>query len=140
MPATLAAREEHQAKPRADFKIVFEANINAAFYGTVRYKSPNGREQVLVQIHRRSTEAAYHRNAQRRGWIKTILENHAGKEVEYEESDVWLLEEMHWIEPKHSKKWLHAKDSRFLTPIFLQIIRLQFGRTPELISVRPDRL
>ena len=32
-PATLATGEEHQAKPRAAFKTVFEVNINAAFYG-----------------------------------------------------------------------------------------------------------
>ena len=32
-PATLATGEEHRAKPRAAFKILFEVNINAAFYG-----------------------------------------------------------------------------------------------------------
>ena len=103
-PATMAIREEHQEKPRAAFKNVFGVNINAAFYVPVRYKAPNGREQVLVRIPRSSTEAAYHRNAQRRGWIKTILENHAGEEVESEESDVWLLEEMHRLRPKAFKE------------------------------------
>ena len=44
LPATLAAREEHQAKPRADFKTLFEVNINADFYGPVIYKAANGRE------------------------------------------------------------------------------------------------
>ena len=29
------------------------------------------------------------------------------------------------FDPKHSKKWLHVKDSRFLPPVFLQILRLQ---------------
>ena len=62
-PATLATREEHQAKSRAAFKTVFEVNINAAFYGPVIYKAPNGREQVLVRIPRSSTEAAYHRKS-----------------------------------------------------------------------------
>ena len=71
--ATLATGEEHQAKPRAALKTVFEVNINAAFYGPVRYKAANGREKVMVRIPRSSTEAAYHRNAQRSGWIKTIL-------------------------------------------------------------------
>ena len=70
-------------------------NINAAFYGPIIYKAPNGIEQVLVRIPRSLTDAVHHINAQRRGWIKTILENHAGEEVEYEESDLWLLEEMH---------------------------------------------
>ena len=104
LPATLATGEEHQAKPRAAFKTVFEVNINAAFYGPVKYKAPNGREQVLVQIPRSSTEAFYHINKQRRGWIKTILENHAGGEVESEELDVWLLEEMHRLRPKAFKE------------------------------------
>ena len=103
-PATLATEEEHQAKPRACFKTVFEVNINADFYGPVRYKAPIAREQVLVRIPRSLAEAAYHRNAQRRGWIKTILDNHAGKEVESEELDVWLLEEMHWLRPKAFKE------------------------------------
>ena len=40
-PATLATGEEHQTKPRAAFKTVFEVNINAAFYGPVIYKAPN---------------------------------------------------------------------------------------------------
>ena len=38
------------------------------------------------------------------GWIKTILENHADEEVEYEESDVWLLEEMHRLRPEAFKE------------------------------------
>ena len=38
------------------------------------------------------------------GWIKTILENHAGEEVESGESDVWLLEEMHRLRPKAFKE------------------------------------
>ena len=89
-------------------------NINSAFYRLVIYKAPNRREQVLVRIPRSSTEAAYHRNAQRRGWIKTILENHAGEEVESEESDVWLLEEMHQLRPKAFKEV--AAHQRFTIP------------------------
>ena len=44
------------------------------------------------------------------------------------------------FDPKHSKKWPHAKDSRFLAPVCLRIIRLQYGRTTKLISVSQDRL
>ena len=101
---TLATEEEQQENPSAALKNIFEVNINADFYGTIIYKSPNRREQVLVWIPRSSTEAAYHRNAQKSGWIKTILDNHAGEEVESEESDVWLLEEMHRLQNKAFKE------------------------------------
>jgi hypothetical protein len=48
-------------------------------------------------------EASYRKNAQRIGWIRAILDQHAGEEVDSEEAGVWLLEELHRLLPNSFK-------------------------------------
>ena len=69
----------------------FKVNITDAYKQTVKYMAENGRKKTLVLITQASSEASFHWEVKRDGWVGNIAHCIVDRTVNPVEAGVWIF-------------------------------------------------